>query len=122
MYWKHYYDSITVKFNNPFTKISGNKKIGFDGWMKKVMSINNPLVQNKFIAQIIAAEQYAFYNRYRISINGLKLFPLYQLECIDKCTLLLNPRDVDLDSTTEYIVTKTRMLSDKSIEINAVEK
>jgi len=120
-YWKHYYDAISVKYANPFNKNTGDRKIGFDGWMKRVLKIDNPLVQNKYIAQIIAEVQYEYYHKYRLAIETLKLLPLFHIECMDKFNLLLNPRDVDLDSTTDFITTSAKLESDKSVIISGIE-
>ena len=121
-YWKHNYDAVVVNFQNMFDEnLKGEVKNGFDGWMKKVMKINNELIQNIHIAKIVSLIIYEYYNNLRISPSSIKTIILPQLECCDKFNIIMPSKIIDIDKNINFLVTSIKLNNNKDMEINGIE-
>jgi hypothetical protein len=122
-YWKHLYDSVVVEYNNLFIDdFSGQRKKGNDGWLKNVLNISNPLIQNNHIAKILADELYLFFNIMRYEPENFLINFMPQLECLDDFHLILPSKIVDANNSTKFILTSIKYNQDMTFEIKGLEK
>jgi hypothetical protein len=119
-YWSHYYDAISVQYTNPITGETGTKKVGFDGWLKSKLEVQNPLIQNKFTSEMLATRLYTFFNKYRIHISGLSILPLFHVECMDRVSAVMFP-EIDIPDNKEYIIVSVSLNSNKTLTIHCLE-
>ena len=121
-YWQHKYDSVKVSFQNPYSELqTGEKKIGYDGWNREILSIGNPLIQNNHLAKYIAEINYDFFNQFRLEIINVDVVPLIQLENLDRFNISMPDKIVEIDSDTYFIITEIEMNSDKLITLKGLE-
>jgi hypothetical protein len=122
-YWKHLYDSVVVEYNNLFIDyFSGQRKKGDDGWLKNVLSINNPLIQNNHLAKLLAEDLYDFFSRLRLEPENFLINFMPQLECLDDFYLILPSKIVDANNSTKFILTSIKYNQDMTFEIKGLEK
>lgn len=121
--WEHYFDAVSVDFKSIVEDdIKGDKKLGYDSWLKKVMRIQSSLIQNEHIALVVCENLYDFYNNYRIDGKSLKTIPLIQLELTDKFNLFMPDDIIDIDSTTDFIIISVSKKSDFNIILEGLER
>lgn len=121
-YWKHFYDAVICNYRNHFDdRITGERKSGFDGWLKKVMTINNTLIQNPHIAKIVSSQMYSFYNNLRIEPTSIKVVLMPHIECLDKFNIVIPSKILDIDKDINFMLTSISLTGDKSIEISGLE-
>ena len=121
--WEHYFDAVIVNFNNLFDNDDkGNKKLGYDSWLKKVMNIQSALIQDEHIALVVCENLYDFYNNYRVNVKSLKTIPLIQVELTDKFNLYMPDDIIEIDSTTDFIIIGISKKSDFNLNVEGLEK
>lgn len=120
--WEHFFDAIKVEYKSLTVDDNGDRKAGYTGWLKKIMNVNNILIQNEHIAKLVADNLYEFYNNYRMNIKDLKTIPLIQIELLDKFNLYMPASIIDLDETTDFIVTGVSKKSNFDIVLEGLEK
>ena len=121
--WKHYYDSIAVQYQNLLDDtLQGRKRIGFDGWMKRISNINNTLVQNIHTAKLVSVKNYDYFNQIRLMPNNVKIMFLPFIEVLDGVSLLIPSKIADLDVNKAYKVIGMNYVSDKSIVLTLLER
>jgi len=102
--WEHYYDMVEVSWNDPFTGHSGKESAGSGGWGRRVLSIENKLIQNQHLAALVASELHSFFNTRRKVISPV-LIALIQLEEYDRVKCIMNSANVDVDRSDYYKLT-----------------
>ena len=121
-YWEHKYDGIVVDWKDPISGLSGSKKRGFTNWLKKVLNISDTLIQSSHLADLIAADNYTYFNQYRIKASRIRTLFLTQLELIDKFTIFIPANIMDIDNTKEFLIDQIRInRSQKQLELSGVE-
>jgi hypothetical protein len=120
-YWKNKYDSVIVNWSNELNNKSGNKKVGYTGWNRKKFTLTNNLIQNKFIAKVIAENLYSYLNVDKINIEGIKTICIPWLENMDALFLLIPNYIIENDSSLLYEIISIEMKSDKSMIIQLLE-
>ncbi len=121
--WEHYFDAVKVEFMSLVDDdTKGDKKLGYDSWLKKVLTISNSLIQNEHTALVVCESLYDFYNAYRINVKSLKTIPLIQLELTDKFNLFMPDDIIDIDSTIDFIIIGISKKSDYNIVLECLEK
>lgn len=120
--WKHFYDSVIVKWQNPYTENNGEKKIGFDGWNREKFNLNNPLIQNKYMAAVIRDILYIFFNNHRTYVEKVKTINLPFLELLDRVGLFIPESFGDINNDLRYIIVTIETSSDKNIKIKLLER
>lgn len=120
--WKHYYDSVVINWENPYTDNKGEKKKGFDGWNREKFDLNNPLIQNKYIAAVVRDLLYDFLNNYRAYAEKLSANNLPFLELLDRIGLFIPESFGDINNDLRYIIVTIECTSDKQIKIKLLER
>lgn len=120
--WEHYFDAVKVEFKSIIDNdVSGDKKLGYDNWLKKVMQINSSLIQNEHIAMVVCENLYDFYNNYRVNVTSLKTIPLIQLELTDKFNLYMPDDIIEIDSATNFLIIGISKKSDFNLILEGLE-
>lgn len=121
-YWNNYYDAIIVGWSNLINKTKGNRKKGFDGWLKNSFSMNNPLIQNTHIANIIADIYYNFFSNYRLQPERIKTSLLHHIEVMDGMTIKIPNKIADIDIAINYVITEIVLSPTKQMTIKGLER
>lgn len=103
--WEHYYDRVEVKWADPFGGDNGTAFAGGDGWNRKVLEIDNPLIQTRELAQLIANMMYTFVNTKRY-VQEAELCAQLELEEFDRINFIVNNNRADVDRTKYYNLQK----------------
>lgn len=121
-FWKHYYDSVIVQWENPFDKSDGNKKFGVSGWGKKSLTIDNPLLQSPFVASFIGELLYAYFSVYKQEIRKLRSLPASGIGMIDRFNIIIPSEILDVDSGIYYFISSlTFNAQNRHYEIEGIE-
>jgi hypothetical protein len=120
--WQHYYDAVIVQWENPITEQSGDRKKGFDGWLRKSKSIQNPLIQNSHLADLVSGIFFNYFNQYRINPKRIELIYLHQLEVLDKFTIGMPNKIIDIDKDKEFIITSIKPIPHQKIIVEGIER
>lgn len=99
--WPHYYDRVEVNWEDPATGQKGMEAQGADGWQRRVLKIDNKLIQNRFLARVIATQYHTYFNR-RGYVAECEAIPLIQLDIYDRIRFILNSAATDLDRNDYY--------------------
>ena len=79
--WDEWYDGIKVSWNDGVN--SGTESYGDCRTGRKILTINNSLIQNQFLAKSLAVYTYGYFSVKRRMIKEFKTVPLPQLEPMD---------------------------------------
>lgn len=121
-YWKHFFDAVKVSWENFVDETTGNRKRGFTGFQKKILSINNPLIQTTHDASLVLDESFDFFTSYRLNPKRIRGIYLIQFELLDKFKLLIPTNILDTDNSIEYIIEKSKLSpEEKRIEVEGIE-
>lgn len=104
--WEYFYDAVKVTYKNLINDEEGDKKNGFDIWLKKVLTINSPLIQNIHHAKLVSETAYAYYNNYRISVKDIFVNFLFYFENLDKVNIVMPSSLIDISSNIDFIINK----------------
>lgn len=121
LFWDYYYDSVKINYENPFNKNKGNTKLGFSGWNKKILTIDNKLIQNIHIAKAISNNIFTFFNKYRLMPRKIIVKYSPQIEISDRFLLYIPKKICDVNIDKYFKVMHIRQNSDKSTEITGYE-
>jgi hypothetical protein len=121
-YWNNFYDAITVDWTSKINKTKGNRKRGYDGWLKNSFSLKNPLIQNTHIANVIADIYYNFFSNFRIQPERIKTSLLHHIEVMDGMTINMPSKIADIDKTISYVITSIELTSTKQLIIKGLER
>lgn len=100
--WRHYYDGVEVRWENPLTGQSGTKTAGTLGFNRRILKISNYFIQYPQLAQYIADAFNTFFSVVRDVIE-FKAIGLWQLENRDKLTIL-HEGNFDFVSGEEFLI------------------
>lgn len=121
-YWKHKYDSVHVSFQNPFSKeYAGIRKKGFSGWNRNVLAISNILIQNDHLAKYIVDNGFNFFNKLRLEIDKIAVTPLIQVEMIDRASIIIPNKILEIDENKKFIITNIILESNKNLYLKILE-
>jgi hypothetical protein len=121
-YWEFTVDSVSVQYESQVDdQIKGTRKLGFDGWQKKTLSVSNPLIQNVHAAQMIVDDLYKYFRYVRYKITDLYVVPLFQLECTDRFNVYMHSRILEFDPTIYFLITSIRLDSNKQLKLEGIE-
>lgn len=121
--YEYKYDGIIVRWNSYVnTNIKGTKKFGYEGWLKKVKTYDNKLIQTPHLAIIVGEDAYEYFSVDRLFIKDLLVTHLIQLECMDKVTIYIPEKILDISSDSEYIVTSIKLAGEKTLQISGVQR
>lgn len=112
--WQHQYDRVEVSWADPATGQSGTASAGSDGWQRRVLKLENPLVQSRSLAQVMAQEYLAYFGQRRQAVEA-ELAPQLELEEMDRVRLVLGSGDSDIDRDTYFKLTKIEFDDDGMI-------
>lgn len=118
-YWKEFTDAVKCKYTSVIA--DGDFIQGATGWRKKLMSVDNGLIQNQHIAKSVVDNLYAYYTNYRQEISGVVTPALIQIECLDKFNIIIPDKMLDIDRNVEFIVTEVRLKTNDIVEIKGIE-
>ncbi len=100
--WQHIYDGVEVAWTDPFTGASGTEKSGTFGWRRKILSIESPFIQNRFIAEALAEKYFDYFGTYRDEAEA-EVTALIQLEERDRPRLVANNENYNIDRDIWWI-------------------
>lgn len=122
-YWDHFNDAVKVEWENPIDYSSGNKKLGYTNWLKKVLTISNPLIQSPHTSQFIANALYNYFNSWKVVCKRIDLIYLIQLEClIDRVNFIIPSSILDIDTSKYFQITSIKLSQrNKKITLDGLE-
>lgn len=93
--WQHFYDRVEVSWNDPVTGLKGIEAVGAAGYERRVLRIDNPLVQDAHLARVMAQVYFTYFNSIRFEQEA-ELIMQIELEEMDRVQFILNAQfDVD---------------------------
>ncbi len=103
--WQHQYDRVEVSWADPATGQSGTEAYGTAGWQRRVLKIDNPLVQSRSLAAVMAQQYHAFFAQSR-SVIELETIPQLELEELDRVQVQMTAKNTDVARATWWLLTK----------------
>ncbi len=93
--WQHFYDRVEVAWQNKRTDQSGTAAYGDDGWERRILTIQNGLIQSSQLAGIVAEDFFTYFNAQRDIVSAVLALQL-ELEEYDRVRFYLNTADTDI--------------------------
>lgn len=102
--WEHFYDRVEVSWKDPISGQSGIESTGTNGWQRRLLKLDNPFIQNRHLAAVIAPQYHTFFNQER-KVVPAELTALLDLEEYDRVRFVLNTAQTDLARADYYLLT-----------------
>ncbi len=102
--WEHFYDRVEVSWRDPVSGEVGTEAIGNEGWERRVLKIDNPLIQYRQLAAVIAQQYYDFFSQTR-DVLSAELVAQLELEEYDRIRMVLKNSNTDIDRDDYYLLT-----------------
>lgn len=120
--WQHLYDGVEVSWADMLPdREEGTAQFGIFGYGKNTLSIDNPFIQDRYLAAHIAKTYGRFFTKLRRA-RELKGTYLVQLEEGDGITLTLPTRYSDIREARAWIITATSLdLKEKQMTLKLLE-
>lgn len=93
--WPFFYDRVEVSWKDPVSGESGVESQGQTGFERRVLKIDNPLIQNRHLAAAVALEQFTYFNVQRQAAES-DIIPIIELEEGDAVSYRLKTSNTDV--------------------------
>ena len=100
----HLYDRVEVTWNDAISGRSGMEAYGVDGWERRVLKVDNPFVQDRHLAAVLAKQFQKYFGSERKELT-IETRALLQLEEYDRFKVLINGAFSDIDRDTYWRIT-----------------
>jgi hypothetical protein len=121
-YWKHFYDAVLVDWEDAIDGRAGSRKVGYDGWERKLLTIQNPLIQNFHLANIVKDEAYSYFNTYRLNPSKVIAGYLFQMELLDDFSMVIPSFILDILSSDSFVIEELKLSqNNRQITLKGIE-
>lgn len=100
----HIYDRMEVAWRDPISGASGMEASGTDGWERRVFKLQNPFIQNRFLAKVLAQQFQSYFGVTRQELQ-IETRALLQMEEYDRFRVIIKGALSDIDRATYWRIT-----------------